>query len=62
MFSKPHVLLLLSRFLQRAYVSMSRQRKAASLPLIVSAPADLEKGTCILMGIPPLNAEKPSQT
>lgn len=62
MFSKPHILLLLARFLQKSYVSVSRNRKASSLPLIVSAPLNLEKGTCVLLGIPPLNAEKPNQT
>lgn len=62
MFSRPHILLLLARFLQKSYVSVSRNRKASSLPLIVSAPVNIEKGTCVLLGIPPLNADKPNQT
>lgn len=59
MLSQHHILLLLAHFILRAYVSMSRNRKASSLPLIVSAPANLESGTCILMGIPPLCENSP---
>uniref|UniRef100_A0A6P7FIP6 Cell division control protein 45 homolog isoform X2 n=1 Tax=Diabrotica virgifera virgifera TaxID=50390 RepID=A0A6P7FIP6_DIAVI len=59
MFSHQHVLLMLAHFLLRAYVAMSRNRKASTLPLIVSAPKNLESGTCILLGIPPLCENSP---
>lgn len=59
MFSHPHILLMLAHFLLRAYVTMSRNRKATTLPLIVSAPKNLETGTCILLGIPPLCENSP---
>lgn len=62
LFSRHHVLLLLARFVLNAYVAIAKKRKAASVPLIVSAPANLERGTCVLLGIPPLNAEKPNHT
>ncbi|CAH1118663.1 unnamed protein product [Phaedon cochleariae] len=59
MFSHQHILSLLSHFLLRAYVAMSRNRKASTLPLIVSAPKNIETGTCILLGIPPLGENSP---
>ncbi|KAJ8984144.1 hypothetical protein NQ317_017795 [Molorchus minor] len=31
---------------------MSRNRRASALPLIVSAPKNIEVGSCILLGIP----------
>ncbi|ENN71753.1 hypothetical protein YQE_11573, partial [Dendroctonus ponderosae] len=45
--------------IREAYVSMSRNRKASTLPLIVSAPKDLERGTCLLLGIPPVCENSP---
>ncbi|XP_019869909.1 cell division control protein 45 homolog [Aethina tumida] len=59
MFSHLHVLSLLAQFILRAYVSMSRNRKAPTLPLIVSAPKNPENGTCIILGIPPLCEDSP---
>ncbi|RZB40478.1 cell division control protein 45 -like [Asbolus verrucosus] len=59
MFSNQHILLLLAQFILRAYVSMSRNRKAPDLPLIISAPKNLELGTCIILGIPPLRQSSP---
>lgn len=59
MFSNLHVLSLLAQFLLTAYVSISRNRKATQLPLIVSAPRNLENGTCIILGIPPLCENSP---
>jgi cell division control protein 45 len=61
MFSNQHVLLLLAQFILRAYVSMSRNRKAPDLPLIISAPKSLELGTCIILGIPPLRQNSPKK-
>ncbi|ENN71751.1 hypothetical protein YQE_11571, partial [Dendroctonus ponderosae] len=59
MFSHLHILALLAQFILKAYVSMSRNRKASTLPLIVSAPKDLERGTCLLLGIPPVCENSP---
>ncbi|XP_044260178.1 cell division control protein 45 homolog [Tribolium madens] len=59
MFSNQCVLLLLAQFILRAYVSMSRNRKAPDLPLIISAPKNLDLGTCIILGIPPLRQNSP---
>lgn len=61
MFTNPHTLLLLAQFILRAYVSMSRNRKAPDLPLIISVPKDLELGTCTLLGIPPLRQSSPKK-
>ncbi|XP_018329160.1 cell division control protein 45 homolog [Agrilus planipennis] len=52
--SQPNILFMLAQFLLKAYVSTSSNRKAQSLPLLVSAPSDADKGTCILLGVPPL--------
>ncbi|XP_069698969.1 cell division control protein 45 homolog [Periplaneta americana] len=59
MFSHPHCITLLAHFALRAYVASSRNRKAPSLPLIASAPHDLDKGTCLIVGIPPTCEDSP---
>nr|CAI5862771.1 unnamed protein product [Callosobruchus analis] len=59
MFSHLQILLLLAHFILRAYVAVSRNRKAPSLPLVVSAPKSLDAGTCIILGIPPLCENSP---
>ncbi|EFA05648.1 cell division control protein 45 homolog [Tribolium castaneum] len=59
MFSNQYILLLLAQFILRAYVSMSRNRKAPDLPLIISAPKNLDLGTCVILGIPPLRQNSP---
>lgn len=60
-FSNLHILSLLAHFILQAYVAMSRNRKAATLPLIVSAPRNIENGTCIVLGIPPLCENSPKK-
>lgn len=59
LFAHQHILSLLAQFIIRAYVVMSRNRKASSLPLIVSAPKSVENGTCIILGVPPLCENSP---
>ncbi|PSN57117.1 Cell division control protein 45 [Blattella germanica] len=59
LFSHPHCLVLLSHFALRAYIASSRNRKAYSLPFIASAPHDLEKGTCLVVGVPPTSEDSP---
>ncbi|GLG94444.1 CDC45-related protein, partial [Gryllus bimaculatus] len=57
LYSSPLCLGLLAQFALEAYVGSSRSKKAASQPLIASAPLDPEKGTCLLLGIPPVADE-----
>lgn len=59
MFSHTHILSLLAQFILQAYVSMSKNKKASTLPLIVSAPKEVESGTCLLLGIPPVCENSP---
>lgn len=61
MLSQQHILTLLAQFILRAYVSMSRNRRAATVPLIVSAPKDIDTGFCIVVGIPPLCENSPKK-
>lgn len=61
MFSQQHVLALLAQFILRAYVAMSRNKKAPTMPLIISAPKDNESGMCIVMGIPPICENSPKK-
>ena len=53
-FSCPYGLLLLARFLLRAHVAVSRNRRAQELPLIAVAPIDLARGISLLAGVPPV--------
>ncbi|XP_008334375.1 cell division control protein 45 homolog [Cynoglossus semilaevis] len=52
-FSKPVALTLLSKYLLKAFVQSTRNKRCKLLPLIMAAPKDLEKGTVIVVGIPP---------
>lgn len=56
-FSFPYGLLLLSKFILRAHVAVSRNSRAIELPLITSCPIDRESGNCLLLGIPPVCEE-----
>nr|CAD7415886.1 unnamed protein product [Timema cristinae] len=58
-FSHPHCLTLLAQFALRAYVATSRNRKAPNLPIIASAPLDVEDGTCLVVGLPPVSEDSP---
>ncbi|XP_064392878.1 cell division control protein 45 homolog [Halichondria panicea] len=51
MFSKPHTLAKLARFLREAWITSNK--KAKDIPFIVSAPYDVEESTCIITGVPP---------
>ncbi|XP_053670491.1 cell division control protein 45 homolog [Anopheles nili] len=53
-FSCPYGLLLLARFLLRAHVAVSRNRRAQELPLIVVSPIDLPRGISLLAGVAPV--------
>jgi cell division control protein 45 len=56
-FSCPYGLYLLAKFLLRAYVAVSRNRRAPQLPLIVCAPIDLELGLSLLVGVTPVSLD-----
>ncbi|XP_034548671.1 cell division control protein 45 homolog [Notolabrus celidotus] len=53
LFSKPMALTLLSKYLLKAFVHSTRNKRCKLLPLIMAAPKDVEKGTVIVLGIPP---------
>ncbi|XP_061784618.1 cell division control protein 45 homolog [Nerophis lumbriciformis] len=52
-FSKPMALTLLSKYLLKAFVHSTRNKRCKLLPLIMAAPKDVEKGTILIVGIPP---------
>jgi cell division control protein 45 len=54
LFSSPYGLSMLAKFILRGYVAVSRSRRTHELPLIASVPIDLERGICLMIGIPPL--------
>uniref|UniRef100_A0A8C9YVA8 CDC45 cell division cycle 45 homolog (S. cerevisiae) n=1 Tax=Sander lucioperca TaxID=283035 RepID=A0A8C9YVA8_SANLU len=53
LFSKPIALTLLCKYLLKAFVHSTRNKRCKLLPLIMAAPKDVEKGTVIVVGIPP---------
>nr|XP_020449458.1 cell division control protein 45 homolog [Monopterus albus] len=53
LFSKPMALTLLCKYLLKAFVHSTRNKRCRLLPLIMAAPKDVEKGTVIVVGIPP---------
>ncbi|XP_041793404.1 cell division control protein 45 homolog [Chelmon rostratus] len=53
LFSKPMALTLLCKYLLKAFVHSTRNKRCKLLPLIMAAPRDVEKGTVIVVGIPP---------
>lgn len=59
LFSNQDILRILANFILNAYVSMSRNRKASTLPLIVSVTKDSDRDVCLVLGIPPLCENSP---
>uniref|UniRef100_A0A6Q2X471 CDC45 cell division cycle 45 homolog (S. cerevisiae) n=1 Tax=Esox lucius TaxID=8010 RepID=A0A6Q2X471_ESOLU len=53
LFSKPMALTLLCKYLLKAFVCSTRNKRCKLLPLIMAAPMDVEKGTVLVLGIPP---------
>uniref|UniRef100_A0A3P9JFC8 CDC45 cell division cycle 45 homolog (S. cerevisiae) n=1 Tax=Oryzias latipes TaxID=8090 RepID=A0A3P9JFC8_ORYLA len=53
LFSKPMALSLLCKYLLKAFVHSTRNKRCKLLPLVMAAPKDVEKGTIIVVGIPP---------
>ncbi|XP_033747411.1 cell division control protein 45 homolog isoform X3 [Pecten maximus] len=56
-FSTPQCLMRLARFTQEAHCSVSRNKRARSMPLVLGAPLDSEQGTTLVIGIPPLQLD-----
>ncbi|XP_063448909.1 cell division control protein 45 homolog [Mytilus trossulus] len=57
-FAKPQCLMRLARFTLEAHCSVSRNKRARSLPLVLGAPLDGEQGTTLVIGIPPLQLDE----
>lgn len=53
-FSFPYGLLMLSKFILHSHVAVSRNRRAPQLPLVASCPIDMERGLCLVVGVPPV--------
>ncbi|CAL8345497.1 unnamed protein product [Lota lota] len=53
LFSKPMALTLLCKYLLKAFVCSTRNKRCKLLPLVMATPLDVEKGTVIVLGIPP---------
>ncbi|XP_059621894.1 cell division control protein 45 homolog [Phlebotomus argentipes] len=59
LFCCPYSLTLLTQFILRAHVSASRSRRAPDMPLVASCPVDVERGICLMIGIPPTREDSP---
>ena len=57
MFSKPQSGMRLARFVLEAHCSVSRSKRARSMPLVLGIPLDAEQGTTLVIGIPPLDLD-----
>jgi cell division control protein 45 len=53
-FGNPNCLALLAHATLKAHVVITGGKKVQNLPLVVSAPLDSEKGTCLVLGVPPV--------
>ncbi|XP_018093132.1 cell division cycle 45 S homeolog isoform X1 [Xenopus laevis] len=53
MFSNPISLCLLCKYLLKSFVCSTKNKRCKLLPLVLAAPLDAEKGTVIMVGIPP---------
>ncbi|XP_064620177.1 cell division control protein 45 homolog [Lineus longissimus] len=53
-FAKPICLQKLAKFTLKAHCAMSKSRKAPTLPLLLGAALDNDRGTTLVVGIPPL--------
>ncbi|XP_024882547.1 cell division control protein 45 homolog [Temnothorax curvispinosus] len=59
LFAHPHPLIMLAQFALKAYVNSSRNRRASEWPLVASAVFNVEEGSCLLVGIPPVCEDQP---
>ena len=54
LFSSPYGLSMLAKFILRGFIATSRNRRTRELPLIACVPIDLNRGICLMIGIPPV--------
>nr|XP_003701672.1 PREDICTED: cell division control protein 45 homolog [Megachile rotundata] len=59
MFAHPYSLLILAQYILKAYVDSSKNRRAPEWPLVASSTYDVETGTCLMVGIPPVCEDQP---
>jgi len=45
----------LARFTLQAYAAMTKNKRARTLPFVLAIPYDMEEGSSLLVGVPPLN-------
>jgi len=53
--SRHNVIVTLAHFVLQGYISNSKRRKSADLPLVLVAPVDEVAGLSVVVGIPPYN-------
>lgn len=58
-FSCPYGLVMLAKFMLRAHVAVSRNRRSPELPLVACCPIDLDRGMCLMIGVPPVCEDSP---
>lgn len=56
-FSCHYGITMLARFVLRAHVAVSRNRRAIHLPLVLSSVLDLDRGLCLMVGVPPVSMD-----
>lgn len=57
LFSCPYGLTMLARFVLRAHVAVSRNRRAIHLPLVLSTVLDPDQDICMMIGITPVSMD-----
>lgn len=56
-FSCPYGITMLAKFVLRAYVAVSKNRRAIQLPLVLSSVLDAERGLCLMVGVTPVSLD-----
>lgn len=56
-FSCPYGITILARFVLRAHVAVSRNRRAIHLPLVLSSVLDPDRDLCLMIGVTPVSMD-----
>lgn len=56
-FSCPYGITMLAKFVLRAHVAVSKNRRAIHLPLVLSSILDAEQGLCLMVGVTPVSLD-----
>lgn len=56
-FSCPYGITILAKFILRAHVAVSRNRRAIHLPLVLSSVIDPENDLCLMVGVTPVSMD-----